>query len=40
MLTYQIVSCIAVSPEGLIRYWPNISNEGISIESNANLQVK
>ncbi|XKL69512.1 hypothetical protein PGB90_007281 [Kerria lacca] len=34
----QIVSCIAVSPEGLIRYWPNISNEGISIESNANLQ--
>lgn len=34
----QTVSCVAVSPEGLIRYWPNTSNEGISIESNANLQ--
>lgn len=34
----QSISCIAVSPEGLIRYWPSIANEGISIEDNAELQ--
>lgn len=31
-------SCIAVSPEGIIRYWPNIGHEGSSVEVNADLQ--
>ncbi|KAL0269100.1 UNVERIFIED_CONTAM: hypothetical protein PYX00_006935 [Menopon gallinae] len=34
----QVPSCIAVSPEGLIRYWPSITHEGSSIEMNADLQ--
>lgn len=31
-------SCIAVSPEGLIRYWPSISHEDVSIEQTVDLQ--
>ncbi|XP_044746474.1 nuclear pore complex protein Nup133 [Coccinella septempunctata] len=31
-------SCIAVSPEGLIRYWPSVSHEDVSIEQTIDLQ--
>lgn len=31
-------SCIAVSPEGVVRYWPNVSHEGVSVEIMAELQ--
>ena len=31
-------SCIAVSPEGTVRYWPSIAHEGTSVEDNADLQ--
>ncbi|XP_044263471.1 nuclear pore complex protein Nup133 [Tribolium madens] len=31
-------SCIAVSPEGVVRYWPAIVHEGISVEQHVNLQ--
>lgn len=34
----QVPSCIAVSPEGIVRYWPNIGHEGSSFEMNAELQ--
>jgi len=33
-----VPSCIAVSPEGTVRYWPSISHEGMSVEDNADLQ--
>jgi nuclear pore complex protein Nup133 len=33
-------SCIAVSPEGAVRYWPSIAHEGSWIEECADLQVK
>lgn len=32
----QVPSTIAVSPEGIIRFWPNIAYEGHSIETVAN----
>ncbi|EFA05993.1 Nuclear pore complex protein Nup133-like Protein [Tribolium castaneum] len=31
-------SCIAVSPEGVVRYWPAIVHEGISVEQHVSLQ--
>lgn len=31
-------SCIAVSPEGMIRYWPSITHESSYVETNADLQ--
>ncbi|XP_021913246.1 nuclear pore complex protein Nup133 [Zootermopsis nevadensis] len=34
----QVPSCIAVSPEGTVRYWPSIAHEGTSVEDNADLQ--
>ena len=34
----QTPSCIAVSPEGLIRYWPSIAHAGSSYEINSDLQ--
>ncbi|XP_067007277.2 nuclear pore complex protein Nup133 [Anabrus simplex] len=34
----KVPSCIAVSPEGAVRYWPSISHEGVSVEDNADLQ--
>lgn len=34
----QVPSCIAVSPEGTLRYWPSIAHEGTSVEDNADLQ--
>ena len=34
----QTPSCIAVSPEGLIRYWPSIAHSGSSYEINSDLQ--
>lgn len=30
--------CIAVSPEGVIRYWPNVSHEGLSVEQTVDFQ--
>jgi len=33
-----VPSCIAVSPEGTVRYWPSIAHEGTSVEDNADLQ--
>lgn len=35
---FQVPSCIAASPEGLVRYWPSIAHEGSSVEVNADLQ--
>lgn len=32
-------ACIAVSPEGHIIYWPNISNESTTVTINADLAV-
>lgn len=34
----QVPACIAVSPEGTIRYWPSIAYEGTSIENSTDLQ--
>lgn len=34
----QTPSCIAVSPEGIVRYWPSIAHEGSSYEVSADLQ--
>ncbi|KAJ8925587.1 hypothetical protein NQ315_009427 [Exocentrus adspersus] len=31
-------SCIAVSPEGLLRYWPAIVHEGVTVEQTVDLQ--
>ncbi|KAF5282596.1 hypothetical protein FQA39_LY05003 [Lamprigera yunnana] len=31
-------SCIAVSPEGVVRYWPSVVHDGVSIEQVADLQ--
>lgn len=31
-------SCIAVSPEGVVRYWPAIVHEGVSVEQQVSLQ--
>ena len=33
---HQNPSTIAVSPEGIIRFWPNIAYEGVSIEATAS----
>lgn len=30
-------ACLAVSPEGVVRYWPSISHEGVSIEESIEL---
>lgn len=34
----QMPSVIAVSPEGIVRYWPNVAHEGVSLEAAADLQ--
>ncbi|XP_014219795.1 nuclear pore complex protein Nup133 [Copidosoma floridanum] len=34
----QVPSCMAVSPEGIVRYWENVANEELSIETSAELQ--
>ena len=34
----QTVACVAVSPEGNVRYWPNISHDAAFVEVNAGLQ--
>lgn len=34
----QTASCIAVSPEGVVRYWPNIAYEASSMEISAELK--
>ncbi|KAK4884014.1 hypothetical protein RN001_000285 [Aquatica leii] len=31
-------SCIAVSPEGVVRYWPSVIHDGVSVEQIADLQ--
>ncbi|XP_025830293.1 nuclear pore complex protein Nup133 [Agrilus planipennis] len=31
-------ACIAVSPGGVVRYWPAITHEGVSVEQNVDLQ--
>ncbi|OXU23558.1 hypothetical protein TSAR_013208 [Trichomalopsis sarcophagae] len=33
----QVPSCMAVSPEGIVRYWNNIANEELSVETSAEL---
>ncbi|KAJ8683493.1 hypothetical protein QAD02_019285 [Eretmocerus hayati] len=33
----QVPSCMAVSPEGMVRYWQNIANEEQSVETSAEL---
>ncbi|CAG9859414.1 unnamed protein product [Phyllotreta striolata] len=34
----NIPSCIAVSPEGVLRYWPAIVHEGVTVEQSIDLQ--
>lgn len=34
----KLPSALAVSPEGLVRYWPNINHEGSSVDAVADLQ--
>ncbi|KAB7507994.1 Nuclear pore complex protein, partial [Armadillidium nasatum] len=34
----QVPSCVAVSPEGFVRFWPNISHEGSYYEISTDLQ--
>lgn len=34
----QTPSCIAVSPEGIVRFWPSIAHSGSSYEINSDLQ--
>ncbi|XP_074646097.1 nuclear pore complex protein Nup133-like isoform X2 [Tubulanus polymorphus] len=34
----HITGCIAVSPEGIIRYWPSIGHEGSFVEISADLK--
>lgn len=34
----NIPSCIAVSPEGVLRYWPAIAHEGVTVEQSVDLQ--
>ncbi|KAF5280860.1 hypothetical protein FQR65_LT03009 [Abscondita terminalis] len=36
--TSHTPSCIAVSPEGVVRYWPSVIHDGVSIEQISNLQ--
>lgn len=36
----SVPSCIAVSPEGTVRYWDSIAHENFFVEINADLQVK
>ncbi|CAH1116722.1 unnamed protein product [Phaedon cochleariae] len=31
-------SCIAVSPEGVVRYWPAVAHEGVTVEETVDLQ--
>lgn len=33
-----VPSCIAVSPEGSVRYWPSVAYEGTSVEDSTDLQ--
>ena len=35
----SVPSCIAVSPEGTVRYWDSIAHENFFVEINADLQV-
>lgn len=35
----NVPSCIAVSPEGTVRYWDSIAHENFFVEINADLQV-
>lgn len=36
----NVPSCIAVSPEGTVRYWDSVAHESFFVEVNADLQVK
>ncbi|XP_034943346.1 nuclear pore complex protein Nup133 [Chelonus insularis] len=34
---HQVPSCMAVSPEGIVRYWPSVAHEETSVETSAEL---
>ncbi|OAD54862.1 hypothetical protein WN48_06062 [Eufriesea mexicana] len=34
---YQVPSCMAVSPEGIVRFWASVAHEGSSVETSAEL---
>ncbi|XP_076243006.1 nuclear pore complex protein Nup133 [Calliopsis andreniformis] len=34
---HQVPSCMAVSPEGIVRFWTSIAHEGSSVETSAEL---
>uniref|UniRef100_A0A1Y1KN49 Nucleoporin Nup133/Nup155-like N-terminal domain-containing protein n=1 Tax=Photinus pyralis TaxID=7054 RepID=A0A1Y1KN49_PHOPY len=36
--TSAVPSCIAVSPEGVVRYWPSVIHDGVSVEQAVDLQ--
>ncbi|XP_066593314.1 nuclear pore complex protein Nup133 [Prorops nasuta] len=33
----QVPSCMAVSPEGVVRFWASVAHEGLSVETSAEL---
>ncbi|XP_049818107.1 nuclear pore complex protein Nup133 isoform X2 [Aethina tumida] len=35
---HNIPACIAVSPEGVVRYWPAIAHDGVTVEKSIDLQ--
>ena len=34
---HQVPSCMAISPEGVVRYWASVAHEGSSVETSAEL---
>ena len=36
-LYHQVPSCMAVSPEGIVRFWVSVAHEGSSVETSAEL---
>lgn len=36
-IIFQLPSCIGVSPEGVIRYWPSVGQEGVYVDVSAEL---
>ena len=37
-LRFKVPACIAVSPEGTVRFWPSVAYEGTSVEDTTDLQ--
>lgn len=37
MFTFQTASCVAISPEGLVRYWQEVGQHSPWVDVNAHL---